>query len=181
MSKLGPSKARRFRLLPVAVLLALASAPLASTAPVVFGTLVSIFPDGFEQGDVCEWSNAASFEVPWYLDGDGDTYGNPNGPIVACRRPAGRVDNPLDCNDSDPAIHPGAIDICLNGIDENCDGEDANTVDVDGDGWSTCDGDCDDHDDTIHPGAVEVCNGVDDDCDQIIDEGCSPFRGPARQ
>ena len=32
-------------------------------------------------------------------------------------------------------------------------------------------GDCQDLDRWVHPGAAEVCNGVDDDCDNLIDEG----------
>ena len=45
-------------------------------------------------------------------------------------------------------------------------------TDVDGDGWSPQAGDCDDDDASVHPGAAEECNGVDDDCDGTIDEGC---------
>ena len=34
-------------------------------------------------------------------------------------------------------------------------------------------GDCDDGIDTIYPSASEVCNGLDDDCDGVVDEGVS--------
>ena len=33
------------------------------------------------------------------------------------------------------------------------------------------DGDCDDDDVDVFPGATEVCNGVDDNCDDVVDEG----------
>ncbi|MBK6530822.1 MAG: putative metal-binding motif-containing protein [Deltaproteobacteria bacterium] len=36
-----------------------------------------------------------------------------------------------------------------------------------------CGDDCDDDDPEVHPGAVERCNGVDDDCNGIIDDNAT--------
>ena len=43
-------------------------------------------------------------------------------------------------------------------------------VDADGDGYTEQDGDCDDEAVGVYPGAWESCNGVDDDCDGLVDE-----------
>ena len=80
----------------------------------------------------------------------------------------------LDCDDSDPTIHPGAMEVCGDGVDQDCDGLDIHCecVDEDGDGYVTayppnCAGtDCDDTDPTIHPGAYDWCDdGIDQNCD----------------
>jgi hypothetical protein len=47
------------------------------------------------------------------------------------------------------------------------------TPDADGDGFNAaaCGGpDCDDARASVHPGAPELCNGIDDDCDRMVDE-----------
>src|SRR5688572_653663 len=60
--------------------------------------------------------------VTFYRDADGDGYGNPNSSLQSCSAPAGYVSNKQDCNDNNPAINPAAVEICGNGIDDNCNG-----------------------------------------------------------
>jgi hypothetical protein len=95
-----------------------------------------------------------------------------------------------DCDDSDPAIFPGAVEWC-NGVDDDCDGSvdegdaaDATPwyYDADGDGYGSAGShswacappsglvdngdDCDDGDASTYPGAPEVCgDGLVNDCD----------------
>ncbi len=44
-------------------------------------------------------------------------------------------------------------------------------VDADGDGVTEVGGDCDDGDAAVFPGATERCDGVDEDCDGVVDGG----------
>ncbi|HNI55778.1 MAG TPA: MopE-related protein [Chitinophagales bacterium] len=62
-----------------------------------------------------------TFET-WYADADGDMYGDAGASVSTCDgAPAGYVADAADCNDADAAVNPGATEVC-NGIDDNCDG-----------------------------------------------------------
>jgi hypothetical protein len=96
-----------------------------------------------------------------------------------------------DCDDSDADVHPEAEEGC-NGVDDNCDGEVDEGVtttwyaDIDSDFYGdpavsevSCEApngyvenalDCDDTSGTVNPNQPEVCDGVDNNCDGVVDE-----------
>lgn len=82
--------------------------------------------EGIEAAVVVVPQNTCSPENPdyriWYLDSDGDGYGNPKFSVGQCTRPTGYVANGNDCDDTDPDRHPAALDKPGSGIDNNCDG-----------------------------------------------------------
>lgn len=77
--------------------------------------------DGVRSNLDCDDDDAAvGAETLWYEDEDGDLYGGDN-TMLACTQPLGYVSASGDCDDTDPAINPGAADVCGSGIDQNCD------------------------------------------------------------
>ncbi|GDX78217.1 hypothetical protein LBMAG42_00280 [Deltaproteobacteria bacterium] len=107
-------------------------------------------------------------ELTWYADADVDGYGDAASTTSACAPPAGFVADNTDCNDADALYHPGASELdCSDPNDYNCDGSTL-YADDDADGFAAC-MECDDGSAAVYPGATELCNGIDDDCDGVID------------
>lgn len=104
-----------------------------------------------------------------HFDSDGDGWGDARHDYGrACPR-AGLVDRGGDCDDTDPAVHPGATGVCDH-RDTDCDGalEPGEDDDLDGYLGPLCSwgDDCDDHDAEVYPTARDVCfDGRDNNCD----------------
>jgi hypothetical protein len=127
----------------------------------------------------------ASYCVGYYEDVDGDKYGK-NG-VKKCLCTKGNVPNytasvGLDCDDSDPNVHPKAAELC-NAKDDDCDsltdedfpvGEACNCPpSLCFNGHFECDPltggvKCVGCDETS---TQEICDGQDNDCDGVVDNG----------
>jgi hypothetical protein len=79
-------------------------------------------------------------------------------------------DDTCDCLDADPSVYPGALQLCGDGLNNDCSDPQwpalngTNEADDDGDGFLECGGDCDDQSAATHPGAPEVNDGKDNQC-----------------
>ena len=137
--------------------------------------------------------------VQAWTDADGDGFGDPDTEVWTCDA-SGLATVGGDCNDGSDAIHPDADEVC-DERDNDCDGLvdalDDSAVglvtfyqDADGDGFGgenaleLCDAmagyvdnadDCDDFDSARSPAFTEIsCDGVDNDCDDVVDLNVVP-------
>ena len=156
----------------------------------------TVYPSAPEECDGidnnCNGDVDENLNITWYLDYDGDGFGDANYPSNDCDPGNGYVSNDNDCNDLNANAYPGAEEVC-DGIDNDCDGDiDSNLtstyyIDSDGDGFgdptnpaNVCDitsglvdngDDCDDSEGRSYPGAEELCDEIDNNCDGQVDEG----------
>jgi hypothetical protein len=130
-----------------------------------------------------------------YYDGDNDGYGDATKTDCLCKEYPDWKYKSGDCDGEDPLSFPGAQELC-DGKDNNCDNviDEENALgctpyylDQDGDSFGLSDqlkclcaplgdykatkgGDCNDTVYEIHPLVVELCDGLDNDCDDSVDE-----------
>jgi hypothetical protein len=143
-----------------------------------------------EADNDCDGTVDEGVTTTYFGDVDEDGYGDADFTIEACALPTGYSADDLDCDDGDPGVYPGAVEVTADGIDQDCDGGDTCYTDDDGDGYGDDSGatvgsadldcedagetdeasDCDDGASTTYPGADEYCDEVDNDCDGDVDE-----------
>ncbi len=147
--------------------------------------------------DDCNGSIDEGVTVPAFADADRDLHGDPGAMRMVCPAAVGSSTLDDDCDDTSVAAHRAQVEIC-DALDNDCDGrvdEQARAVtwylDADGDGfgsaasgtmvsctplagYSLLPTDCDDGNPSISPAAPERCNGLDDDCNGLLDGSMAP-------
>lgn len=96
---------------------------------VCFGQCVDCIP-GCNDSNACNYDASANANdgscvyatLEYYVDADGDGYGTGSSSLYCSDPGAGFSTVDGDCNDGNPAVRPGATELCSNGIDDDCDG-----------------------------------------------------------
>ncbi|WP_339627168.1 MopE-related protein [uncultured Winogradskyella sp.] len=143
------------------------SLPLGGTV----GQALTIGTDG-----VPAWEDASATVNTYYLDTDGDGFGDNANSIMATTLPYAYVSDNTDCDGTDADEFPGQTWY----IDADRDGYASSTTvsctrptngfilsELSAAGTD----DCNDSSNVVYPGAPEICDGMDNDCDGLIDEG----------
>lgn len=139
-----------------------------------------------EAGDQCQFVfNSGNCPMMQICTGAGCQAG------ATCTPPTAACDDGLFCNggESCSSMTNGVPGVCQAGTLPNCDDMDPCTVDAcsdilgqcthtprdqdnDGFGDNTCGGsDCNDMNAAINPLAVDICDGIDNNCDNVVDNG----------
>jgi hypothetical protein len=144
--------------------------------------------------DDCDGETDEGVAIARYPDADFDGHGAIGATAeFVCAGVGGFAPVADDCDDTNPARHPGQVEIC-DGLDNDCSGtaDPADSTqaitwyeDADGDGFGRADvtlvacvppvghsilsSDCDDTAASINPGASEVCDGIDQNCNGVAD------------
>ena len=118
------------------------------------------------------WQTNLLDDTPVYADLDGDGFGDETSGQPYCSAPVGYIAAGGDCDDSNPNIN---IEVSWY-HDGDGDGFGNPTVEVTAcnppSGFVQDNSDCVDNDSGVYPGAVELCDGIDNNCDGVIDEMC---------
>ncbi len=111
----------------------------------------STYPNADEicdgQDNNCNRGIDEGLDTDWFVDADGDGFGNDDAVESACESPSNLyVDQGGDCDDLNAEFNPDALDLC-DDVDRNCDGLVSNDNDGDGLSDAACGGsDCNDED-----------------------------------
>ena len=97
----------------------------AGQATVCYGATVPVGYSLTTKGSDCNDNDPGVYTpIAYYVDADHDGYGSGT-TVMLCSStaPYGYSTLTGDCADNNPAINPGAPEICGNGIDDNCNGQ----------------------------------------------------------